>query len=294
MKRVLISGANSGIGRSTALHLAQAGYDVWAGMRDLAKARKLLDHAVAAGTDKRVRPVVLDVCSTESVRAAVARIEAEDGPIDVLVNNAGIALNAVVEDVDIVQAQAVFDANYWGALRCIQAVLPGMRERQGGMIVNVSSVTGRIAALAQVIYASSKWALECLSENLAQEMAPFGVRVKIIEPGVTRTALLAKHGGHPTPTAYADAYRRMFQFYATGIAANQTGDDVALVIREAIEDESPRLRYPCSFGALEICGRRPQVSDADWIALGACLSDEEYQARFKELFGIDLSPDRVG
>ena len=113
------------------------------------------------------------------------------------------------------------------AIRSYYAVLPAMRERGSGHIVNVSSIAGRIAALAQPIYASSKWAVECLSENLAQEVAPFGIRVSVIEPGVARTAILPKNVGHPEPTVYATAYRRMLQFYRKGIEAAVPAEAVA-------------------------------------------------------------------
>lgn len=286
MKRVLISGANSGIGRAAAIDLAAHGYRVFAGMRDLGKAEKLLEGAAAAGTT--VEAVQLDVNSAESVSSCVEGIRESGGPIEVLVNNAGIALNGTVEDIDIDSAREVFETNYWGVLRLTQAVLPEMRTRGSGHVLNVSSVTGRIAALGQVIYASSKWAVECLSENLAQEMAPFGIRVSIIEPGITRTAILPKNAGHPTPTHYEDAYRRMLLFYAAGIEAARPASEVAEVMREAIETDTPRLRYPCTWGGTEICEGRKQMTDEDWVDLGRAETDEAYFARFKELFGLSV------
>jgi NAD(P)-dependent dehydrogenase (short-subunit alcohol dehydrogenase family) len=210
------------------------------------------------------------------------------GRLDVLVNNAGIGWNATVEDVDVDAAMVVFDTNYWGAIRCIQAVLPGMRERGSGHVVNVSSIAGRIAALAQTVYASSKWALECLSENLAQEVAPFGVRVSVIEPGVARTAILPKNVGHPEPTAYAAAYRRMLRFYQKGIEAAVPAEAVADAILAVLRDAGAPFRTTCAWGGAELCRRRAAVSDADWIALGALADDEAYYSRFEELFGLDL------
>jgi len=127
MKRVLITGSNSGIGRSTAILLAAQGYEVYAAMRDLDKATKLLDGAAAANT--QVKPIVLDVNDDASVRDAVASIETDHGPLDILINNAGIALNAAVEDVDIEVGKGVFETNFRGNIRCTQAVLPAMREQ---------------------------------------------------------------------------------------------------------------------------------------------------------------------
>ncbi len=285
MQSVLITGANSGIGRASALRLAASGYRVYAGMRDTAKAEKLLALAGRAGC--RVEPIELDVTDAGSVRRGVARVLGA-GPLDVLVNNAGIGWNAAVEDVDVEAAKVVFDTNYWGAIRCTQAVLPAMRERGSGHILNVSSVAGRVAALAQTVYASSKWALECLSENLAQELAPFGIRVSVIEPGVARTAILPKNVGHPEPTVYQTAYRRMLQFYRKGIEAAVPADAVADAVLALLRDPDPPFRTSCAWGGPELCGRRAAVSDADWVALGALADDEAYYDRFQELFGLDL------
>jgi NAD(P)-dependent dehydrogenase (short-subunit alcohol dehydrogenase family) len=290
MKRVLITGANSGIGRATAIVLAARGYQVFAAMRDMDKATKLLTGAANAGAT--LEPIALDVNDDSSVRSAVSAIEADGGPVDILINNAGIALNATVEDVDIERGKGVFETNFWGILRCTQAVLPGMRSQGSGHVMNISSVAGRIAAIGQVVYSASKWAVEALSENLAQEVAPFGIRVSIIEPGVTRTAILPKNMGYPEPTEYADAYRRMLQFYARGIVANTPADEVAEVIHAAIEDPDPKLRYPCAWGGNELCEGRSRLSDEDWVSLGACKTDDEYYAAFESCFGLDLrTPD---
>jgi NAD(P)-dependent dehydrogenase (short-subunit alcohol dehydrogenase family) len=289
MQTVLITGANSGIGRAAALRVAAAGHRVYAAMRDTGKAGKLLDLAEQAGC--QVHLVELDVCDGDSVERGVRQAVDDAGRLDVLVNNAGIGWNATVEDVDIEAAKGVFETNYWGIIRCVQAVLPGMRERGSGHIVNVSSVAGRIAALAQVVYSSSKWAVECLSENLAQEVAPFGIRVSLLEPGVTRTAILPKNVGHPEPTAYLPAYRRMLQFYQKGIEANVSADEVADTLLRMIEDPATPFRTACAWGGAELTGRRAAISDADWIAMGALADDDAYYARFRELFGLELAPD---
>ena len=289
MQTVLITGANSGIGRAAAVRLAGEGYRVFAAMRSTAKADKVLALALQAGGE--VQPVELDVTDDDSVKRGVDQVLADAGRVDVLINNAGIGWNAAVEDVDVEAAKVVFDTNYWGVIRCTQAVLPGMRERGSGHIVNVSSVAGRIAALAQTIYSSSKWALECLSENLAQEVAPFGIRVSVIEPGVARTAILPKNPGHPQPTEYESAYRRMLQFYRKGIEAAVPADDVAERLLEILRDPEMPFRTTCAWGGPELCAGRAKVSDADWVSLGDVADDDAYYTRFQELFGLDLRSD---
>ena len=288
MAVIVVTGANSGIGRAAAVHLAAGGHTVYGTMRDLAKGEKLAALAEAAGA--RVHPVALDVSDDVTVRAGFAEVLDREGHVDVLVNNAGVGMNAVVEEVDIDEAKAVFDVNYFGIVRCLQAVLPAMRERRSGTIVNVSSIAGRIAALGQVVYASSKWAVECMSENLAQELAPWDIRVKIIEPGVTRTALLGKHADLHEDSPYADIYRRMFGMYMAGIEANVRPEAVAEVIAEAIDDPSARLRYVCAYGGEELGAGRAGVSDEDWIALGRAADDAEYADRFEVAFGLDIRP----
>ena len=146
-KVVVVTGANSGIGRAAAVHLAAAGHTVYGTMRDLGKGDKLLAKASEAGAT--VHTVALDVSDDDSVSTGMAQILDDAGHVDVLVNNAGVGMNAVVEDVDIEEAKSVFDVNYFGIIRCTQAVLPSMRERRSGTIVNVSSIAGRLAALAQ-------------------------------------------------------------------------------------------------------------------------------------------------
>jgi NAD(P)-dependent dehydrogenase (short-subunit alcohol dehydrogenase family) len=282
VQRVLITGANSGIGRAAAIRFAASGHRVLAAMRDTGKAEKLLGLASDAGAP--VELLQLDVTDDESVRRGIEQA----GRVDVLVNNAGIGWNATVEDIDVSAAKVVFETNFWGVIRCTQKVLPQMRERGEGTIINVSSIAGRVALLAQPVYASSKWALECLSENLAQEVAPFGIRVIVVEPGVTRTAILPKNLQYPKPTAYEPAYRRLLQFYSAGIEANVRPEVVAEVILRAFTDQEPRLRYACAWGSAELLDGRERMSDQEWVDLGTAESDEDYYGEFRRLFGLDL------
>ncbi len=285
----VVTGANSGIGRSAAVDLAAKGWRVFATMRNLDKGAKLAAMAADAGVE--VTPIVCDVTDDAQVEAAMQSVIDQAGRIDVLVNNAGVGANGVLEETTLDVYRDTMDVNVYGIVRCCQAVLPQMRAQGSGTIVNISSVAGRIAALAQSAYVASKWAVEGLSEGLAQEVAPFGIRVAIVEPGVVKTAILAKNVDAPNTTgAYDMANRRLFGFYAAGLNNPGQPSEVASVIHEAVTTDSPRLRWTCGWGGPELTGNRAAISDDDWVALGSIDDDEAYAARFQELFGLDIRP----
>ena len=284
---VVVTGANSGIGRATAIHLATNGYRVIGTTRHHDRAAKAKSMALDVGAT--IEWVEMDIADNDSVIAGFAEILSQVDQIDVLVNNAGVGGNAVVEECPPEMFLEVMNINLCGAVRCIREVAPQMRSRRSGCIVNVSSVVGRFAALAQAPYVASKWALEAMSEELAQELAPFDIRVAIIEPGITKSAIFAKNVDAPNSTGAYDAhYRRLFQFYAAGMAQATDPFEVGAIIKTAIETDHPRLRYPVSWGGPVLLNRRPQISDAEWLALGAVETDEEYAAEFERLFGVSI------
>jgi NAD(P)-dependent dehydrogenase (short-subunit alcohol dehydrogenase family) len=285
----VVTGANSGIGRATAIHLAQQGHTVYGTVRSVDKAAKLRSMSADAGVE--VNLVELDVADDESVRDGFRCIlDATHGVVDVLVNNAGVGGNAVAEECQTSTYLEVMNVNLCGAIRCLHQVLPGMRARRNGAVVNITSIAGRVAAIAQSPYVTSKWAFEGLSEGLAQELAPFGIRVAIIEPGVTKSAIFAKNVDAPHQTGAYDAhYRRLFQFYATGYAQATDPFEVAQLIHHAVTTDSPQLRYAVSWGGPELVNGRDSMSDEDWIALGAHDDDADYYAAFTSAFGLDIS-----
>jgi NAD(P)-dependent dehydrogenase (short-subunit alcohol dehydrogenase family) len=286
----VVTGANSGIGRATAIHLAQQGHAVYGTVRSVDKAGKLQAMAGDAGVD--INLVELDVADDQSVRDGFARILDEtNGVVDVLVNNAGVGANAVAEECSPATYLDVMNVNLCGAVRCLQQVVPGMRERHSGNIVNITSIAGRIAALAQSPYVASKWAFEGLSEGLAQELAPFGIRVVIIEPGVTKSAIFAKSTEAPNESGAYDAhYRRMFQFYATGYPQATDPFEVGRVIHHAVTTDTPKLRYAVSWAGPGFIAAREAMSDEDWVALGEHTDDAQYYAAFKSAFDLDIAP----
>lgn len=284
----VVTGANSGIGRATAIHLAAQGLTVYGTVRSRTKAGKL--EAMAADAGVTVHLVELDVADDDSVRDGFAEIlAATGGVVDVLVNNAGVGGNAVAEECPTSFYLDVMNVNLCGAVRCLQQVLPGMRERGHGAIVNITSVAGRIAALAQTAYVASKWAFEGMSEGLAQELVPFGVRVAIIEPGVTKSAIFAKNIDAPNQSgAYDTAYRRMFQMYAAGMANATDPFEVGAIIHHAVTTDEPKLRYAVSWGGRELVEGRAAMTDEEFVAMGALADDDAYYDAFRAHFGLEL------
>lgn len=289
----VVTGVNSGIGRATTLAFAQAGYRVFGTVRGLAKADKLLAKAVSINVADRIHLVEMDVADSASVTEGFAKIYAATDAVDVLVNNAGVGGNAVTEECPIDTYTEVFNINHNGSVRCIQAVLPQMRKRGSGAIVNVSSVVGKITAIAQSPYYVSKWAVEGMSEGLAHEVAPFGIRVAIVEPGITRSSIFAKNIDAPNQTGAYDAhYRRLFAFYAAGITNATPAEEAAATIFEAATTSTPRLRWHCSWGATELLAARAKMSDEEWVSFGRHLDDEAYYDEFATRFNLDIRPQQ--
>ncbi len=286
MSIVLITGASTGIGLETALAFARKGYRVHAGARTPEKA-DLLQAAIRDGLPISV--VRLDVDNDESVDRAVAQVLHESNGIDVLVNNAGIGCGGPIELVPLSISKAVFETNYFGALRMIRAVLPGMRERRAGTIVNVTSVVGRVALAAHAHYTASKYALEAASEILAAEVLPYGIRVAIIEPGAILTPIWSKVEGEiPSDGPYAQAVRRLWRLFESQLAEPTMPDEVADAIVHAVETDQPRLRYPVGADSQCSVPARAGLSDEEWVAFQAEPDEERFVARAREIFGIDL------
>jgi NAD(P)-dependent dehydrogenase (short-subunit alcohol dehydrogenase family) len=288
METAVVTGTSSGIGFATSLHLARNGHRVFAGMRNLSKAEPLRSAAAAEGLPVEV--VELDVASPDSVKAAFAEI-ARTAPVDVLVNNAGIGGASPLELTPQDEHRAMFDTNYFGAIACIQAVLPSMRERRHGAIVNITSAAGLIATPNQIAYSASKFALECAGEALAHEVRRFGVRVVNVEPGVVMTKIFensAPATRYDKASPYQPLMRRNGKLFAAGFRDPSQPEDVAKTILEAITSPQYRLRWPVGKDAQGFHQGRPAITDEDWVALGDELTDAEYNDRFAEWFGIQL------
>jgi NAD(P)-dependent dehydrogenase (short-subunit alcohol dehydrogenase family) len=246
MSVVLITGCSSGIGLETALAFARRGDTTYASMRNPAKADRLLERAKEEGVS--VELLTLDVCDDASVATAVSRIESEHGAIDVLVNNAGVGHDGAIETIDIDDARAVLETNFWGAVRTIRAALPAMRAKGGGVIVNVTSVAGRVPGTGYMgWYSASKHALNALTEALSLELDGLGVRLALIEPGFFATDIM-QNSSAPAPAIdpndpYAADNAWMIDFYAKSTAPGGAGEPpvVAEAIVRAVDDPDTPL-----------------------------------------------------
>jgi NAD(P)-dependent dehydrogenase (short-subunit alcohol dehydrogenase family) len=274
---ILITGCSSGIGRATAERLVRAGRTVYATARrpeTIADLREAGAHTLA-----------LDVTDEESMRAAVAAVEADHGPVLALVNNAGYSQSGAVESVSLELVRRQFETNVFGALRLAQLVLPGMRRAGRGRIVNVSSMGGRLVFPGGGVYHATKYALEALSDAMRFELRGFGVAVVLIEPGLIRTRFgeaavgalqeagsdAGDHAGNGA--AYAEFNAAVAQatkkVYESGpLSRLGAGPEaVAKTIEKAIAARRPRPRYPVTISARLLLAQRALVPDRMWDAM---------------------------
>jgi len=277
MKSVLITGTSKGIGYETALAFARAGYRVHATMRNPSKSPALAE--MAAKEELQVTISAMDVDYDDSVSQGVAAIQSH-GPIDVLVNNAGVERAGSIEEQSMDDFRATMETNYFGALRCIKAVLPQMRQSRSGAIINISSVAGSFSQPPMTAYCASKWALEAMSESLACEMKAFGVRVALVKPGIIDTAMAQRirttaHSEYPHAA-------RIASFFATTLQnAPVPPSLVAQKVLEIATNGTWQLRHPVGPDAVPLIERRKAMTDEQWIDLHSA-DDERYQRLIAE------------
>jgi NAD(P)-dependent dehydrogenase (short-subunit alcohol dehydrogenase family) len=241
-KVALVTGSSSGIGYETAVALAREGFHTFASMRDTSKAIEIQD--IAKKENLKIDVIELDVDKAESVDSAIEKISSDAGRIDILVNNAGYILFGCVEDTSVEEFRSQFETNFFGVLRLIKKVAPIMRKQSSGIIVNISSVAGRIGFPGTPAYISSKFAIEGLSESMRYEMAPHGIKTILIEPGVIKTKIfdnMKKVDFENSP------YKELTEKVISGIKMMaELGTppiEVANTIVKAIKEEEPLPRY---------------------------------------------------
>jgi NAD(P)-dependent dehydrogenase (short-subunit alcohol dehydrogenase family) len=264
-KAVLVTGCSTGIGRATAERLARRGWTVYASARRPESIKDLAD----AGC----RLLTLDVADEDSRRAAIAEVEAAEGVVGALVNNAGFSLGGPVEEVELDEWRRQFETNVFGMIHLIQLALPGMRRQRWGRIANVSSIGGRLTFPGAAAYHASKHAVEAMSDALRYEVKPFGVRVSVIEPGLIRTkfadtavSTVADRGGDGpyaefnagVATLTAGAYEGQMKVLSA------PPESVARVIERALRRRRPRPRYRVTAGGRMILVTRALTTDRGW------------------------------
>ena len=243
-KVAVVTGTSSGIGFETALALARDGYYTYATMRDTTKSDKI--NEIAKKENLKIHVLELDVDDENSAKTAIKQILDQKQRIDVLVNNAGWALWGCVEDVSVDEFKTQFETNFFSIIRLIQEVGPTMRKQNSGTIINISSVVGRIGFPASPAYISSKFALEGLSESLRFELAPFGVNVIIIEPGVIKTNFMKNMKmaeKSESDTVYRDITIKVVSGVKMMAEMGPHPKEVADTIVKAVKDEKPLPRY---------------------------------------------------
>ena len=271
MSVVLITGCSSGIGLATATTIAKSGHQVYATMRDPSSAGlpSLFKNELSS-----LKLLALDVTDENSVKNAVNYVLQHERKIDVLVNNAGVSGLGAIEEISIDVFKNDMETNYFGTIRCIKAVLPSMRERKSGTIINISSVAGRVYGNFHGTYAPTKAAVEALSECLAQEVNNFGIRVALVEPGVTDTAIFSKGYHLPEHTNYPNI-KRFLSLFAASLENHVQPETVAKVILDIIEGRRNSFRNPATPDAAPLLDWRASQTDEEWIA-STSIDDENW------------------
>ena len=269
----VVTGSSSGIGFETSLMLARNGFQTYATMRDPEKGENI--KSIATKENLPIYIEQLDVTDNKSVTNAIQAIVSKADRIDVLVNNAGYALTGAFEDLAIEEIKAQYETNLFGLIRTSQAVLPIMRKQKSGTIVNISSGAGRFGYPGGSAYVSTKFAVEGLSESMAYELEPFGIKVILIEPGVIKTnfangIVVAEKSQNPN-SPYSQIMQKMSTSFEH-MLENASPDLVAKVVLKAVTSENPSLRY--------LAGKDVEM----WIQAKRNMSDDEFYKMMMQSF----------
>jgi len=276
-KVTLITGATSGMGKATALLMAERGYEVYAGARNPEDGEALVDEAKGRGIP--LKPVQLDVTDDGSVRAAVSRVATESGMLDNLVNNAGFGFLGTVEEATDTEILRQFDVNVFGVGRMCRAAIPLMRAQRSGVIVNISAWLGRMGFPLLTYYNATKYAVEAITDSLRYEVAPFGIRVHSVLPGLFGTrfvskGLVANPATVSPKSPYAALAAKLIPVVAKKINDGPNPVAVAEAVQRVIENSESPIRTPVG------------VEAETFVPMAKQLSDEAFEAKVKETFGL--------
>lgn len=284
MKNVLITGTSKGIGLETSLAFGRAGYKVFATMRNTSMANDFKQSIANESLDITISE--MDVDSDASVKKCMDDILNKHGKIDVLVNNAGIERHGSVEELSMEDFKSIMETNYFGVLRCTKSLLPVMRKNQNGCIINVASVSGHISNSPLGAYAASKFALEAVSEALAQEVKPFNIRVAIVEPGIINTQMAQDIKNASRINSIYPQVSRFGGLFAASLKTPTPPTLVAEKILEISESNTWKLRHPVGPDSEPFIQWRASMSDEQWINWNAA-SNEDWYKFVEQDFGLN-------
>ncbi len=288
MKSIVITGTSKGIGLASALTLAQAGHKVYATMRTPENAQEFSNEI--AKQNLRIEILKMDVDSDSSVSNTMKKILDKEGKIDVLINNAGIERHGSVEEMPMEDIIGIMNTNYFGVIRCMKTVLPSMRINRQGCIINVASVAGHVASSPLGAYAASKFALEAISEALAQEVKPFNITVNIVEPGIIDTSM-ARNISKPGKSQYPNSYR-MAGLFTASLETPTSPDLVANLMLDLVNSPTDKLRHPVGPDAVPFIEWRASMTDEEWVDWQAT-DDESWYNNVEETFGLKAKLDTL-
>ena len=271
-KTALVTGCSSGIGYSTCLLLARNNFKVYGTVRNLSKAKKIQEVI-----DKEKIPlkiILLDVNDSESIQNAIRDILYDSRKIDVLINNAGYGMFGPIEDITTEDVKLQFETNFFGVIRLIKEIVPIMRKQGYGTIVNISSMVGRFGVPLNAAYVSSKFAIEGLSESISYELAEFGIKIIVIEPGVVQTNFFnnLKINGLDTSSPYYELMKKRVSFLKIAMKNSPTSSSqVANTILDALNSKRPEFRYVIGIDAKNSIQKKDSLSDKKfmkWVSDG--------------------------
>ena len=285
MSVVLITGCSTGIGQETALDLATRGHKVYATCRNPSGAdelnRRISDASVS------VEVVALDLLNPESVNACIQSVMKKENRIDALVSNAGVGGGRAMEETPLEEVREVYETNVFGALGVMQAVIPILRKQGSGRLVNVTSLAAVNVFGCHGTYSSSKAAMEAICIALSQELAPFEIKVSLIEPGCILTPMWSKGTMPSEDSAYGESFGRLMKFGEFGLGRAATSMDCAVAIAAAIEADAPQFRYPVGPDAEDFFNAYQALNnDEEWRRI-ASLDNKAYAEKMAELMGVD-------
>jgi NAD(P)-dependent dehydrogenase (short-subunit alcohol dehydrogenase family) len=278
---ILITGSSTGIGYAIAEKLARNGHIVYATMRNPHKSSSI--QKLLKEKNLQLHVLQLDVLEDDSVDKAITTVLSKEKHIDVLVNNAGIHSWGAVEELPMELFKANMETNYFGALRCIKAVLPSMRKNKSGTIINISSIAGKLYSNFHGAYSPSKAALEALSESLAQEVAPYNIKVFLVEPGITQTPIFGKTNKIADNTNYPNI-KRFVSMFAASLENPISTASAAEVVNEIVSGKRNTMRNPAGTDAEGFLAFRASMKDEDWVS--SVMVDDETWISGMEQMGL--------